>query len=218
MKNIIVLVGFLIVSAYVYAGGGGSSGGKGGGGEPTTTYKNVQIYVTYYPQETTTYCGMASMQMYLDYLFTKKNYLWDTWNRKKVPSQWEIWSQSSGGYWANYPSALNYYLSFAGYGPWYTTNYIYAQYGYNQLDNQKRYIDNGEVCITGFGLSGYGNDHAVLMFGYEILSSSSSSSDIRTIYYHDPWYGANQTATLSIWDQYTLVNNTYRTSVAKRGI
>lgn len=205
----IVLASLLTVmlTGYAFSGGGGSSGGKGGGGTPPApTYTTVQLSVTYYVQETTYYCGMACMQMYLDYLFRKKGYMWDSWNNVRVPSQLSIWGQTTGGYWDNYPTALNFYLPFAGYASSYTKKYTYPQYGYTQLDSQKNFINNNEVCVTGFGQMGYGSDHAILMYGYEILSGSSSSSDIKTILYHYPWVGADQKATLSQWDSYTLVN------------
>ena len=114
---------------------------------------------------------------------------------------------------ANFPSTLNYYLSFTGYANNYTRYYLFYDNN-TQLNTQKRLIDNSEVCIVGFGKIYFGKNHAVLMFGYEIKSDSSSVSDIRTIYYHDPWYGSARQATLNQWADYTLVTS-YRTSIAK---
>jgi len=213
MKKIFILFAILLLTSYSFGGG------KGDGGSTTPKYKEVKLTVTYYWQETSYFCGMACMQMYLDYLFTKKDYYWDYWNRKRTPTQQELWNKNVGGAMANFPSTLNYYLNFAGYGNSYTKYYIF--YGDNsQLNTQKSLIDNSEVCIVGFGKTYYGSDHAVLMIGYEIKSDSSSVSDIRTIYYHDPWHGAEKYISPSKWKDYTIINDgygTYRMSVAKAG-
>ncbi len=195
---------------------------KCGGSSSQPTYDTKTLSVNYYPQETSYTCQSACIRIYLDYRYTKKGFMWDPYQRKRVPDESVVYNQiQEPKTMYNICLALNYFLWMGGYSSSYTALYTY--YTENaQLRHQKSCIDNDEPILVLFGKSSpFGKQHNVIMYGYRIKSSSTDISDIDTIYYHDPWFGSAQKNSKSEWANNTshiYDNDPNMYSISKYGI
>ncbi|MCX7820969.1 MAG: C39 family peptidase [Brevinematales bacterium] len=195
---------------------------KCGGTTSKPTYDTKTLNITYYYQSTANTCQSACIRMYLDYRYTKKGFIWDPNQAKRVPDESTVYNKiPQPRTMENICWTLNYFLWMGGYNYSYTSLYTYSSEN-ALLRHQKLCVDKDEPVLVLFGKSSpIKNYHNVIMYGYSIKKGSSEISDIDKIYYHDPWEGSGQEVKKTRWDLYTSLKDDKdynRYSISKSGI